>query len=61
MRTHDDVDSISRFQFRLWLSDTEVISSISGLVIVLMAVMGATGVSLKVPLSSSLEISALRR
>jgi hypothetical protein len=58
-RTHEDAETLSKPSFQRWITGTEVISSISGMVIVAMAVMGAAGVTLKVPPNyASIEVSA---
>jgi hypothetical protein len=61
-QTHEAADILSTPYFRRWITGTEVISSISGVVIVAMAVMGAAGVTLKAPLNGAgIQVSAAAR
>ena len=46
-QTNEHVQSLSRPEFRSWITGTEVIASIFGIATLGMAVMGAAGVVLK--------------
>ena len=60
-KPRDDIESLSGTQFSRWISGTEVIAAIFGMVFVGMAVMGATGVTWKYPVASNIEVSAASR
>ena len=54
-RTDEQVDNLSRPEFRRWITGTEVIAFMFGLLILGMAAMGAVGVTWK-----NVEVTAVR-